>query len=135
MMWNHHVPIDPWFKSAPGAEAVMSRWYKDHLDNDLSALWVAEEGPGDLEGYCLAVILENPPVLPWPRYGYLAEISVRHPRRGVGGKLLEAAHGWFRENRIPYVDVSVSVRNEEARGFWRRHGYAGFLERLRLELG
>lgn len=133
-MWDRHAPIDPWFKSAPGADAVMARWYRDHLENELSALWVAEEAPGELEGYCLAVILENPPVLPWPRYGYLAEIAARRPGRGAGGKLLEAAHGWFRENRMPYVDVNVSVRNEGARRFWRRHGYAEFLERLRLEL-
>jgi ribosomal protein S18 acetylase RimI-like enzyme len=134
-MWDYHAPLDPRFQSTPAAEVVMSRWYRDHLENDRSALWVAEEAPGDLEGYCLAVILENPPVVPWPLYGYLSEISVRGRGRGVGKRLLEAAHGWFREQGIPYVEVSVSVKNEGARRFWRRHGYAEFLERLRLELG
>ena len=48
--------------------------------------------------------------------------------------LLEAAHEWFRRRKIPYVEIHVSVRNEAARRFWRKHGYTEFLERLRLEL-
>lgn len=133
-MWDLHASRDPRFRATPAAETVMARWYRDHLENEQSALWVAEEDSGSVEGYCLAVILQNPPVVPWPHYGCVAEISVRPRRRGIGGRLLEAAHGWFRERGIPYVEVQVSVRHEEARRFWRRHGYAEFLERLRLEL-
>ena len=133
-MWDAHAPLDPRFRATPAAEVVMSRWYRDHLENGQSALWVAEESPGVLEGYCLAMVLQNPPVVPWPLYGCVSEISVRPRRRGVGGMLLGAAHEWFRGQGIPYVEVHVSVRNEGARRFWRRHGYAEFLERLRLEL-
>ena len=133
-MWDAHLPMEPRFQATPAAEVVMSGWIRDHLEAERSALLVAEETPGDLEGYCLAVILENPPVLPWQFYGYLSEISVRRRGRGVGSLLLEAAHAWFREKQVPYVEVSVSVRNEGARRFWRRHGYGEFLERLRLEL-
>ncbi len=134
-MWDFHVPLDPRFQVTPAAEVVMSRWYRDHLESGRSALLVAEEAPGELEGYCLALILENPPVVPWPCYGYVPEIAVRRRGRGVGGLLLEAAHEWFRQKGLPYAEVSVSVRNEGARRFWRRHGYAEFLERLRVDLG
>ena len=47
---------------------------------------------------------------------------------------MEAAHAWFRSLGIPYVEVNVSVKNELARTFWRKQGYADFLERLRLQL-
>lgn len=133
-MWDYHAPFDPRFQATPAADKVMAGWIEEHLGSERAAVFVAEERPGALEGYCLALILENPPVVPWQFYGYVSEISVRPRRQGWGGRLLRAAHEWFREKRVPYVEVNVSVRNEAARRFWRKHGYTEFLERLRLEL-
>lgn len=134
-MWDFHTPLDPRFERTPVAESVMAEWIERHLAGEGSAVFVAEEDPGRLEGYCLVMILENPPVVPWTRFGYVSEISVRRRRRGIGGRLLEAAHAWFRERGLPYAEVNVSVRNEPARRFWRKHGYGEFLERRRKELG
>lgn len=135
-MWDFHTPLDSRFERTPMAESVLHEWIEGHLGAERSAVFVAEEVPGRLEGYCLAMILENPPVVPWIRFGYVSEISVRQEcrRRGIGGRLLEAAHAWFRERGLPYAEVNVSVRNEPARRFWRKHGYGDFLERLRKEL-
>jgi GNAT superfamily N-acetyltransferase len=133
-MWDFHTPLDPRFQATPAAETVMSGWIEAQMGHERAAVLVAEDTPGELEGYCLAMILENPPVLPWQFYGYVSEISARHPGRGVGSRLLEAAHAWFREKGITYVEVNVSVRNEVSRRFWRRHGYGEFLERLRRDL-
>lgn len=133
-MWDFHTPLDPRFRATPVADHVMSSWIESNLSNERAAVFVEEEGRGAVDGYCLAMILENPPVVPWPFYGYVSEISVRRRRAGVGGRLLEAAHAWFRERRIPYVEVNVSVKNDAARRFWRSQGYGEFLERLRLEL-
>ncbi len=133
-MWDFHAPLDPRFVVTPAADVVMEKWVEENLRNERSALFVGEKAPGDLEGYCHAMILENPPLVPWQFYGYVSEIAVRHRRGGVGTKLLEAAHAWFREKGMPYVEVNVSVKNPIARSFWRRRGYSEFLERLRLEL-
>jgi ribosomal protein S18 acetylase RimI-like enzyme len=134
-MWDFHAPLDPRFQATPAADGVMERWIEDDLVSDRAAVFVAEEGgPGALAGYCHVLILENPPVVPWQFYGYVSEIAVRRRRAGIGGKLLQAAHEWFRARGLPYVEVNVSVRNEMARGFWRKHGYGDFLERLRREL-
>ena len=132
-MWDAHAP-DPRFAATPVADRVMSGWIEENLLNPRAAIFVAERSPGAVEGYCLAMILENPPVLPQQFYGYVSEISVDEKSRGTGARLLEAAHAWFRENSLPYAEVNVSVRNDGARRFWRRHGYGEFLERLRLEL-
>ena len=133
-MWEFHGPLDSRFQATPIADPAMKDWVEQNLEGDGSAVFVAEEPEGGIEGYVLALILDNPPVLPWPRFGYVSEIAVRRRRQGVGGKLLEAIHEWFRENGIPYVEVNVSIRNDLARQFWRKQGYGDFLERLRLEL-
>ena len=133
-MWDDHVPFDPRFRATPAAETVMAGWIEENMASTRAAVLVAEQAPGAVEGYCLAMILENPPVLPHQFYGYVSEISVREKRRGTGAALLRAAHAWFREQGLPYAEINVSVRNDAARAFWRRHGYGDFLERLRIEL-
>ena len=133
-MWDAHLPYDPRFAATPAADRVMAGWLEENLLNPRAAVFVAERAPGAVEGYCLAMILENPPVLPQQFYGYVSEISVRDKRKGVGTELLRAAHAWFRENGLPYAEVNVSVRNDPARRFWRGRGYGEFLERLRIEL-
>ncbi len=133
-MWDFHVPFDPRFRATPAAETVMASWIEENMASPRAAVLAAEEAPGRLDGYCLAMILENPPVLPQQFYGYVSEISVRDKRKGVGSALLRAAHAWFRENGLPYAEVNVSVRNDPARRFWRSRGYGEFLERLRIEL-
>lgn len=133
-MWEYHAPLDPRFEISPAADLVMEKWIEESLLGQRSALFVAEETPGAPVGYCHAMILENPPVVPAQFYGYVSEIAVRRRRKGVGTRLLEAAHAWFREKGLPYAEVNVSVKNAAARGFWRKQGYSEFLERLRREL-
>ena len=133
-MWEYHVPLDPRFELSPAADVVMERWIEESLGNPRAAVFVAERSPGALEGYCHATILENPPVVPALQYGYVSELAVRDRRRGTGTRLLEAAHAWFREMTLAFVEVNVSVRNAVARSFWRKQGYSEFLERLRRDL-
>ena len=108
----------------------------ENLAGDRSAIFVAEDDgdPPGVLGYCLALIQENPPVVPWKFHGLISEISADPEGRGIGSALLDSAHAWLRGRGIPYVEASVSIRNAQARRFWRKKGYAEFLERLRLEL-
>jgi ribosomal protein S18 acetylase RimI-like enzyme len=133
-MWDAHTPLDPRFTATPAADFAMERWLETHLSSERSAVFVAEESEGSLSGYVLGMVLENPPVVPWPFYGHVSEIAVRKRRLGIGTRLLEALHGWFRERQAPYAEVNVAVRNPAARAFWRARGYGEFLERLRREL-
>ncbi len=133
-MWEFHAPLDPRFEVTAAADLVMGKWFEETLENQRAALFVSEEGRGVIAGYCHAMILENPPLVPWQYYGYVSEIAVRDRRRGRGTRLLEAAHGWFREKQLPYAEVNVSVKNAVAGKFWRKQGYTEFLERLRREL-
>ena len=133
-MWEYHAPLDPRFEITPAADLVMGKWFEETLENDRAALFVAEADPGSVLGYCHAMILEYPPVVPRPYYGYVSEIAVRDRRRGIGTRLLDAAHAWFRQKNVSYAEVNVSARNAVAGRFWRKQGYSEFLERLRREL-
>ncbi|HZE96218.1 MAG TPA: GNAT family N-acetyltransferase [Planctomycetota bacterium] len=133
-MWDFHVPLDPRFEITASANLVMGKWFEDTIPNDRALLLVAEEKPGLLLGYCHAMIMENPPLVPRQYYGYVSELAVHERRRGIGTRLLDTAHAWFREKGMSHVEVVVSVRNAVGGTFWRRQGYTEFLERLRREL-
>lgn len=133
-MWEFHRPMDPRFEITAAADLVMGKWFEESLQNPRERLLLAEEEPGKALGYCHAMILENPPVVPRQYYGYVSEIAVRDRRRGAGTRLLEAAHEWFRSQNLSYAEVNVSARNAVAGRFWRKHGYSEFIERLRREL-
>ena len=132
-MWDFHAPHDPRFQATAEADIAMASWIRMHLEAEGSIVLVAEDARGALEGYCLGMILQNFPGLPAPTYGRVSEIAVHRRREGIGTRLLEAAHAWFRARGVPYVEVDVSVRNPVARAFWRKQGYGDFLERLRLD--
>jgi GNAT superfamily N-acetyltransferase len=133
-MLAYHLPLDPRFEVSPAAPVVMGQWIESALENERSAVFVAETAPGALEGYCHATIQEYPAIVPRVLCGYLSELAVRERRRGIGSRLLETAHAWFREKGITYAEVNVSVKNQVARSFWRKHGYTDFIERLRRDL-
>ncbi len=134
-MWEAHAAADARMEASPLAELVMRRWMEEHLASARSEIVVAEDG-GRLVGYALGTILENPPVVPHQFYGYFSDLSVTATSRrsGIGRRLAEALHDWFRAKRMPYVQVNVAVKNSVARSFWRRAGYSEFVEQLRLEL-
>ena len=134
-MWDLHVPLDDRFAPGPEADLVMRDYVDGHLDSDRSRVMVAEE-EGRVLGYALGTILVNPAVVVHPEFGYVSDVAVTAStrRRGIGSRLLEALHDWFRAKGLRSAEVQVSVRNREARAFWRRKGYTDFLERLHCRL-
>ena len=133
-MLDYHTPLDPRFEVSPAASIVMGQWIESALENERSAVFVAETAPGALDGYCHATIQEYPAIVPRVLCGYVSELAVRRRRAGIGSRLLDTAHVWFREKGITYAEVNVSVKNQVARSFWRKHGYTEFIERLRRDL-
>lgn len=134
-MWDFHSKFDPRFVASPFADQVMKDWIEDHLNRAQAVVLVAERS-GQIVGYLLGMILQNPPIVPYQIFGYISEIAVAESerRKGTGKLLVEEAHRWFKKNYVTYVEVNVSINNAVSRGFWRKMGYGEWLERLRFEL-
>ncbi|MHC4608015.1 MAG: GNAT family N-acetyltransferase [Planctomycetota bacterium] len=135
-MWDLHAKLDPpRYVATPAAEQVIDGWVRDSVREDRSVVLVAEDG-GEIAGYLLGMILENPPVVPHQFFGYVSELAVAERKRGagVGRALLAAAEEWFRAQGLSLVELSVSERNEDAVRFWKREGFSDYLLRLRKEL-
>jgi ribosomal protein S18 acetylase RimI-like enzyme len=133
-MWDFHTPYDARFQATPATDVAMAAWVEMNLGADRSVVLVAEGAAGGLEGYVLGMILANFPGLPAQFYGRISELAVHRRRSGIGTRLLEEAHAWFRGHGVPYVEVDVAAKNPVAGAFWRKRGYGPFLERLRVDL-
>ncbi len=134
-MWTFHYQFDERFAPSPLAPVTMRHWIEGHLDSPHSAVFVAQKGT-DVVGYLLATILENMPIVMTPAFGFISEIAVTRQgrRKGIGARLLQEAHAWFRTQHITTVEVNVSVKNAVSRSFWRKMGYRDFIERMQKNL-
>lgn len=134
-MWDLHTRLDPRFTTSLIANEVMAKWVEENIQ-DRNSLVIVAMHQERVVGYCLGMILENPPVVTEPLYGYISEIAVEEAfrRKGIGGTLLKEVHRWFKEKNASYIEVNASIYNQISRSFWRRYGYKEFLERLRYEL-
>jgi GNAT superfamily N-acetyltransferase len=88
---------------------------------------------GDLPvGYCMASVIEYPPVLTTPRYGFIQDMAVTaaYRRRGLATRLYLRAEQWLREKGSPRVELHVLLASETACAFWRRMGFREHVARM-----
>lgn len=128
---DHHRAGDPFYTRAPGAEEAWAAFVRDGLGGEDWLVVVGEEG-GEVVGYCLAQILERPPIVANRWYGFVQDLAVTatHRDRGVGSALFERVETWFAARGVDRIELNVSAYNETARTFWRRKGFGDYLERL-----
>lgn len=57
--------------------------------------------------------------------GYLADMYVLpdYRRQGIGSRLFDSAHKWFRENGVGKVELNVLAQNSVGRNFWKSKGF------------
>lgn len=135
-MWDLHTRLDAHrFVAGGDADEQFSHWVHEGLVAPKIRTWVAEI-EHRIVGYLMAMIVEDPPVYADTLSGYISDVSVTksHRSRGIGTKLVEAAHAWFRSFGVKHSVLNVSAFNTEGRRFWKRAGYSDYLLRLRSEL-
>jgi ribosomal protein S18 acetylase RimI-like enzyme len=134
-MMDYHAALDTRFQPAPGAGERWIAFLRDRLQSENACVMVAE-AEGQLVGYIVGMIGENPPVLLPSKYGLVSDICVdpNWRRQGIGRRLFEALKAWFREKELSTIQLSVAHHNPVSQAFWRAMGCQDFLDRLWVEL-
>lgn len=134
-MWQMHMKLDPRYQMTEMTKLSMRYWLDTNIASQQSQVLVANDDNLPV-GYILSMIIENPLMMPDQFSGYISEVAVTKSfqRKGVGKKLLEEAHKWFKQNNIRFVDVNVSEFNDVSVNFWKKNGYKDFIKRLRIQL-
>lgn len=116
-----------WGPLRPPAESWRRRrqMYADILAEDGSLHLALDRGR--IVGHAICEREEGrSPTWEWPR-SFLAIVDVvvlpEARGKGIGTRLLEAIEADARERGVDAVDLMVAAPNEQARGFYERHGF------------
>ena len=130
-MMDYHAALDARFRPAPDGEKhwadVLCSWLRD----DDCCVLVAD-AEGQLVGYIIGMMRENPPVLLPPAYGLVSDICVDPAWRqqGIGRRLFEGLKVWFKEKELFTVQLNVAHGNLVSQAFWRAVGCEDYMDRL-----
>jgi ribosomal protein S18 acetylase RimI-like enzyme len=130
-MMRHHAALDERFRPAPDGEEHWENVLRDWIRDDDTRVLVAD-AEGQLVGYIIGMMRENPPVLLPPVYGLVSDICVDPAwrQRGIGRRLFEALKDWFTEKELSTVQLNVAHTNPVSQGFWRAVGCEDYMDRL-----
>ena len=130
-MMDYHAALDERFRPAPDGEEHWATVLRSWLRDDDACVLVAD-AEGQLVGYIVGMMRENPPVLLPPTYGLVSDICV-HPawrQQGIGRRLFEGLQDWFREKELSTVHLNVAHFSPVSQAFWRAMGCEDFMDRL-----
>jgi diamine N-acetyltransferase len=128
-----HAAAMPWYFKPPGPDTFPPAAVADVLAHPDNLVLIAEID-GDAAGYAYVQFVRRSETSFHYAHDmvYLHHISVRpaHRRRGVGAALIGAVRAAATDAAIALVALDVWTFNEDARAFFRRHGFAPKSERL-----
>lgn len=130
-----HAALDPVFALRAGAPAALEVELRRVFDDADTALLVAD-ADGCVVGFCAAHFERSPALARESCRAEITELVVEPTarRRGFGRALAHAAFAWARERGASRVEVRVAARNDAGQAFWRRLGFAAFVDVLDLRL-
>lgn len=134
-MMEFHIEHDAAFTLKEDAVDAYRPYAQSLIENGAKLTLVAEEDC-EIEGYIFGEIVSPPPVHPGRKWGFVNEISVSetHRNMGLGTELLHEAERWFFKNDVERIECRVAVTNPVSQRFWKKHGYAGYIEVCMKEL-
>ena len=110
----------------PDIETKIENWLANLLKSDNALFIIAESEDNKAHG-CILGLLQLAPndFVASPIHGLIQMVWVtpEHRRHGLARQLLEHMEQTFRNLDVPYCEISYSVNNKEAKGFWLSNGY------------
>lgn len=126
---DHHGDLTPDWGPVREDDESWARRRGDYVKwlAEPDAFCLVARRDGALAGYTLVTVNAAGPTWgPVDRFGYVETLSVmpQERGRGVGSALLAAAEDHLADLGVVMVELSMVARNEDARRFYEREGYA-----------
>jgi GNAT superfamily N-acetyltransferase len=134
-MMDYHARLDRRFLPAADGRDHFRITLREWMGDDTCRVLVAVDH-GDVVGYIIGRLAENPPVFENRYLGHVSDICVAPEWRhmGVGRKLFGALRNWFWRQGLTSVQLHVGAFNPVSQAFWREMGFQDYMHRLWLEI-
>ena len=125
---DFHKRRDSHFSRSTDGYERFKEFVAGHITSDTSCVLVAEHDT-TVVGYCLVTLAKYTPVFEKRDYGTVFDLAVteRYRRKGIGGRLYEAAQTWFVNQDIHRIEIRVAVSNETSSAFWHKMGFDPYI--------
>jgi ribosomal protein S18 acetylase RimI-like enzyme len=132
---DFHAVRDPYFTRSASGHENFAKYVAERMRKESDIVLVAEAA-GCLVGFCVAGIVQRPPVYEISECGGIDSLAVTegYRRRGVGNRLVEEARRWFIGRGVRRIEVGVLMENRTAGSFWRKMGFRPYFEKMYLDL-
>ncbi|NIO00798.1 MAG: GNAT family N-acetyltransferase [Candidatus Latescibacteria bacterium] len=132
---DFHRGLDNFFTRSKDGHERFADFVRTNIDSSNWLILVAVDG-GKPIGYCMATIMDYPPVLEIEQFGFIQDIAVAesHRGKGVGTLLFKRVESWLKERGIGRIELQVASTNEASQAFWKQLGFGDFLNRLAKNL-
>ena len=128
---DFHGRYDPFFTRAADGHERWAEFARANIENEDWLVLIALEG-NQAVGYCMAAVLDYPPVMETKRHGLIQDVAVtgRCRRNGIGERMVRRTEAWIRARGVRRIELHVATTNEISRAFWRKMGFSEYVERL-----
>jgi len=128
---DFHKVRDPFFTRSENGHEKWAKFALSNMESDDWIVLVAVDGD-KIVGYCMASVVDYPPVLEIKQHGLIQDITVTKSsrRKGVGTQLYREAERWLLEKGVIRIELNVAATNEISRAFFRYIGFKDYVQRL-----
>jgi ribosomal protein S18 acetylase RimI-like enzyme len=132
---DFHRRRDSFFTRSHDGHAKFRNFVTENIDNPDWLVVVALEAERPI-GYCMATVMDYPPVFELQQHGFIQDVAVTEVarRHGVASSLFEHAENWLRRRGVRRIELNVAAANEVSQGFWRRMGFKDSIHRWAKDL-
>ena len=134
-MMRFHAALDPRLEVGSEGASYMRQVFREWLGSEDCRVLVAE-AEGQIVGYIVGRVADNPPVFRLRTYGHISDICVapQWRRQGVGRHLYQALQEWFKEQALSVVQLNVAHYNSTSLAFWRAMGFEDYRHHMWKEI-
>lgn len=138
-LWKEHMDFHsgmyPLFARSERGHVEFAKFLTKQCTDPDWAVFVAVDDE-TVVGYCLATLMAYPPVFRIRAFGFIQDMAVSQDfrRRGVGAELLKELCVWFRKRGVRRIELQALIGNEISQSFWRKQGFAPYLNRFAKDI-
>jgi len=124
-LMDHHAGDTPVFVLIKYEPEKIEKLLLDKINSDKGRVFVIEDSNGILNGFIVVRYEVWSDMFKLHKKGYIAETYIKEGFRSKnsGEKLLRMAEYWLKQQGADHIELQVSILNEGAQKFWKKHGF------------
>ena len=129
-MMDFHRKYDKHYSRSKSTSKNFRKFVSENISSKKSLVLVASYNK-NIVGYTIASIVKYPLALQLKQFGAVYELMVQKEfrRNGIGNRLFTETQKWFKNRGVKRIELSVLKKNPISSKFWKKMGFAPFLER------